>query len=96
MLDVVDTEKAVQMYLDGRKVAAILEETGIPRSSLYAALDQAGVLTRQPRRQRLGAQPPPHADAEMLQWATDRIAFLEAELAKAQQTIATIRFLVSE
>lgn len=84
------------MYREGRKVQDILRETGVPRASLYAALDKAGVIARQPRRQRLGAQPPPELNEHMMQWAIDRIAHLEAENARLSEKLRSAKWMLDD
>lgn len=70
--------KVVEMYLAGQKTAAITEETGVPRSTIYWILQQQGV---QP--QRLGKRAPAASEQarETLEWCMTRILDQERQIA---------------
>lgn len=49
-------DKAVKMYLEGRRLSEITTETGVPRSAVYWALRQRGIVPSRTVRNKGGEE----------------------------------------
>lgn len=88
-------KRVVEMYVEqGAKLAAITEETGVPRSTIYWILQRAGV---DPQRQ--GTRRATPADSvvavDALKWAMERIEDLARDNGRLRAEVERLSSLVS-
>lgn len=79
-------DKAVKLYLEGRRLSEITKETGIPRSALYWALRQRGIVpSRTSRNKGVEEQLTMSQVLEQLNAANREIGRLKAIIEQLQQ-----------
>lgn len=91
-----DHEWAVRLYQEGLKTAEITEATGLPRSTIYYALDRAGVAPSRTRRSAgvasgLMVPTDPSVMQDQYRWQTERILELERECGRLEGEAQTLR-----